>query len=80
MGAIDVFCFLLKNRDLSKDEEGLTIKMICQGMKANSDKGNTYENVRRSLILLEAKGLVKGHCRGRADNWQRYFKISEGFH
>jgi len=77
LGAIDVLVFLLKNKD---KKEGFTIKDICQALKNNGDKGNTYENVRKALILLESKGIVNGHCKGHYDNWRRYFKVNEVIH
>lgn len=75
MGALDVLCFLIKKRELGEDDKGFTIREICKELQRNGDKGNSYESVRLALLRLEAKGVVKGRCFGRGNNYQRYFKL-----
>lgn len=75
MGAVDVLCFLIRKKEQGDDKEGFSINDISKALKQNGDPGNSYKNVRLALLKLEARSVVKGHCRGRGDDWQRYFKL-----
>ena len=74
MGDVEVLDFLVRKHILDPGSE-FSIKDMARALEKNGDPGSTERNIRRAVIRLEAKDKIKGDCKGKGDNWRRYYKF-----
>lgn len=75
MGSIEVLIFLVKEY-LKDAEREFSILEITKILSKQGDKGSTERNIRRAVVNLEARGIIRGHSKGKYDNWRRYYKLN----